>query len=301
MPSLFPACNCPEPTSNTSDVTGEYFRSNVTESEVGIPIYVDIQVIDTQTCEPLPNVALDFWHCNATGTYSGVVTPDNGGADPSILNATFLRGIQATDEDGVAQFQSIFPGHYTGRTNHIHILAKTEGMWSLLPNNTITGDNNTAHVGQLYFDQSLIEQVEKVPPYSSNTQNLTLNKDDWLLAGEAAVIDPVLEYVLLGNTIEDGLFTWISMGLNASASYSVSVAAHIGEDGAVAYPNPFFEGCGGNSSNTTMPGPGEPMVAPNCTTGPSTVGNNTAILNETSEAAVNETSGANSIFSSGSY
>jgi protocatechuate 3,4-dioxygenase beta subunit len=41
-------------------------------------------------------------------------------SDEDNINATFLRGIQASDEDGVVRFESIFPGHYTGRTHHIH-------------------------------------------------------------------------------------------------------------------------------------------------------------------------------------
>lgn len=31
-----------------------------------------------------------------------------------------LRGIQPTTTDGVVLFDTIFPGHYIGRTPHIH-------------------------------------------------------------------------------------------------------------------------------------------------------------------------------------
>jgi protocatechuate 3,4-dioxygenase beta subunit len=27
---------------------------------------MDIQLIDTNTCDPLPNIYMDLWHCNAT-------------------------------------------------------------------------------------------------------------------------------------------------------------------------------------------------------------------------------------------
>lgn len=102
-------------------VTGELIRNNVTESQDGVPLYVDIQLVDSSTCEPVPEVYIDFWHCNATGVYSGIVANGNGNsADSANLNTTFLRGVQKTGEDGVVQFQTIFPGHYTGRTTHIH-------------------------------------------------------------------------------------------------------------------------------------------------------------------------------------
>lgn len=48
------------------DVTGEMIRSDVTEDQEGVPLYMDIQMIDTNTCEPVPEVYIDFWHCNAT-------------------------------------------------------------------------------------------------------------------------------------------------------------------------------------------------------------------------------------------
>lgn len=244
------------------DVTGEYFRQNVTEGQGGVPLFVDIQVIDTNTCEPLPNVAFDFWHCNATGVYSGVVANGNGdSSDTSNLNRTFLRGIQQTDSDGVVQFQSIVPGHYSGRTNHAHIMAHTEGNWELLANNTISGGSKSAHVGQLFFDQSLLSEVEAVAPYSTNTQSHTQNSEDNIRAQEGSDIDPIVEYVLLGDTVADGIFAWISVGLNSTATYSVQAAAAYGENGGVA-------------SSNAMGGGGGPGGAPGNGTGPPGMGGN---------------------------
>lgn len=40
--------------------------------------------------------------------------------DASILQGTTLRGVQPTDENGIASFDSLFPGHYEGRATHIH-------------------------------------------------------------------------------------------------------------------------------------------------------------------------------------
>lgn len=106
----------PETTEGPYYVAGEYIRKNLTESQAGIPLTIEMQVIDTNTCEPVPQVYLDFWHCNATGVYSGVEASGNGNgvSDTSNLNATFLRGIAETDPEGVATFESIVPGHYTG-------------------------------------------------------------------------------------------------------------------------------------------------------------------------------------------
>lgn len=105
-------------------VDGELIRQNVTEGQEGIPLYLDIQIIDTSSCEPVSNVYMDLWHCNSTGVYSGVVANGNGDSnDTSNLNNTALRGIQQTDTDGLVQFQTLFPGHYDG---NVFFLSKSE-------------------------------------------------------------------------------------------------------------------------------------------------------------------------------
>ena len=96
-----------------------------------------------------------------------------------------MRGIQQTSDEGYAQFISIFPGHYTGRATHIHILAhQTDG--TLNDNSTYSGSTVT-HVGQVFFDQDLITEVEKTEPYASNTQALTTNEEDGILEQERFV------------------------------------------------------------------------------------------------------------------
>lgn len=111
----------PEVTQGPYFVAGELVRENLVEDQAGVPLYLDVQLIDVNTCEPVPEIYTDFWHCNATGVYSGVVANGNGDTeDDSNLNATFLRGIQPSDEEGVIRYESIFPGHYTGRATHIH-------------------------------------------------------------------------------------------------------------------------------------------------------------------------------------
>ena len=62
----------PENTIGPYYVLGEMVRSDVTESQAGIPLHLEMQFIDTTTCEPIPQLLIDIWACNATGTYSGI-------------------------------------------------------------------------------------------------------------------------------------------------------------------------------------------------------------------------------------
>lgn len=90
-------------------------------------------------------------------------------------NSTFLRGIQATDEDGVASFETIFPGHYKGRATHTHLLAHSNV--TVLANETISGGAVT-HIAQVFWNEVLRTAVEATYPYSTNTKAITTNAED---------------------------------------------------------------------------------------------------------------------------
>ncbi|KAK2611767.1 hypothetical protein N8I77_005091 [Diaporthe amygdali] len=204
-------------------VNGELVRSNISQGQEGVPLFLDIQLIDTSTCHPIADAFVDIWQANATGVYSGVVGLDNGNfEDKSNVNTNFLRGIQQTNSNGVVQFQTIFPGHYEGRTTHIHLLVHNIASTIVRSNNTIESSDteqepravHASHVGQLFFDASLIGQVEARYPYSANSQHLILNSEDAVLIKEADSSDPLVQYVFLGKTVQEGIFAWITLGID---------------------------------------------------------------------------------------
>ena len=123
---------------------------------------------------------------------------------------------------------------------------QTDG--TLNDNDTYTG-GTISHVGQLFFDQDLITSVEAVSPYNTNTQELTTNDEDGILSDEADTIDPVMEYVLLGDSVEDGILAWISFGIDTTASFTVSAAATLTENGGVANSNSNSGGAPPSSSS----------------------------------------------------
>ncbi|CUS10805.1 unnamed protein product [Tuber aestivum] len=222
----------PEVTQGPYYVDGELVRHDLRDGQSGINLWADVQLIDINTCDPVPNLYMDWWHANASGVYSGVVASGNGdSSDASNINKTFARGLRPTSPDGVAQLLTIFPGHYSGRATHVHILAHVNA--TLQGNHSISGGRN-AHVGQFFFDQSLISAVSAVDPYSQNTQAITQNTNDTILAQEADSMDPVMEYALLGDGVEDGILAWITVGLDVSANYTVSSAVTLTANGGVA-------------------------------------------------------------------
>lgn len=129
-----------------------------------------------------------------------------------------------------------------------HPASKTE----VLPNGTISGlyETHSSHVGQIFFDQDLISAVEALEPYTSNQQSLMLNANDFILAEEAATIDPFVEYVYVGDGVSDGIFGWISVGFDPTQDKTVSPAAYWTENGGVANEN----GGGGGPPGGGPPG-----------------------------------------------
>ncbi|KAL6233998.1 hypothetical protein BDW75DRAFT_251681 [Aspergillus navahoensis] len=236
-------------------VDGELVRTDIIEDQAGVPVVLDLQFVDVSTCQPIEGIYAETWNCNATGVYSGVQGNGNGNsADDSILQETFLRGVSATDEDGVVTFNTLFPGHYAGRATHYHVLAHLNA--TLLENNTLTG-GSVPHIGQLFLDQDLITAVEATSPYSSNTIEITTNAEDRVFSTETSgtTSDPVLNYVYLGDSLEDGLLAWVTIAIDLTAEYTPTYSFVWTESGSEAVSG-SGSGTGGAGDSSVNGGDG---------------------------------------------
>ncbi|KAF8632667.1 hypothetical protein AX17_004799 [Amanita inopinata Kibby_2008] len=219
---------------------GHPIRQNIAEYQSGLLLLLDIGVIDVNTCKPVPDLLVDVWQANATGYYAGHPEPlpelrdekpQAVGKRVGLRSAfprtkheeTFLRGAWPTNEHGVAQFTTIFPGYYTGRATHVH--TKVFMDWETLPNGTFRSDK-VAHVGQFFFDDEINMHIDKMHPYADNpirdTYGRTRNWRDSLNIfqdshGPEGEYNPVFKLDFLGGVINQGLIGYITMGINASA------------------------------------------------------------------------------------
>ncbi|KAJ5660501.1 hypothetical protein N7507_006952 [Penicillium longicatenatum] len=237
-------------------VWGEVIRENVKEDlySDGVDISLEVQYIDINTCRPVPGALVDIWQANATGVYSGISESGNYAADG--WDSTYLRGIQQTNQDGVVNFETIFPGHYDGRATHTHLLTHLNA--TVFPNKTLeVGTGSVAHIGQLFWNEILRSAVEDTYPYSTNTQSITSNAEDmWSVEQADSSYDPFPEYIYLGDDLDDGLFAWIQIGINATADYTdnsyYSIAAyHDANGGHENSDSSFAGGSGGGAPSGT--------------------------------------------------
>ncbi|HEY8217377.1 MAG TPA: intradiol ring-cleavage dioxygenase, partial [Acidimicrobiia bacterium] len=140
------------------------------------PLELAITVVDADGCAPVRDAAVDIWHCDASGVYSGYQATSTGGPGPggpgggrSAPDATrFLRGTQVTGADGVATFRTIYPGWYRGRAVHIHMKVHV--------------DSSTRHTGQLFFSDDLNDRVYTAAPYADRGAPDVRNEDDDIYA-----------------------------------------------------------------------------------------------------------------------
>lgn len=242
----------PEVTFGPYYVEGELFRSNVLDGQKGVHVHLEYQYIDVSTCKaPTKQLYIETWSANATGVYSGVIANGNGNyEDKTNINKNFLRGVTKV-EDGIGSFDALFPGHYSGRATHIHLITHIGG--TVFSNGTYKG-SNVAHVGQLFFDESLKKAVEATSPYNTNKQAVTSNNEDSWAPDEAGNgYDPLPDWAYLGKDVTDGLLMWITIAVNMSAEYTVTPAATLTAHGGVADSGNALGGGSGSAANGTQP------------------------------------------------
>ncbi|MFG2281410.1 dioxygenase [Streptomyces asoensis] len=254
---------CYRLTSETTEgpyyIDADKLRQDITEDKEGIPLTLALKVIDSETCKPVVNAAVDIWHCDALGIYSGyesLSTGGGGGAPTDAPSGTptgtptdaptgaptgeppsgggggggheeptdderYLRGTWRTDRQGRVTFKTVFPGWYRGRTVHIHTKVHVNGEW------TDAGyeGGNTCHTGQFFFDEESVLASAEVEPYStSTTERTTLTEDT--IYDQSGVQGGLLKLKYDKKNIARGVVGSITMAVEPDAT-------HEGTDDAV--------------------------------------------------------------------
>ncbi|KAF9052381.1 aromatic compound dioxygenase [Hymenopellis radicata] len=224
----------PEVTEGPYYINNEFVRQDLTETQTGVTLVLDIGVLDTTTCEPLPAAFVEIWAANATGVYGGYSAGEVVEAllPPSKPARTFLRGGLATDKNGITELITIYPGFYTGRTAHIHTMVHLN--YEVADNGTlISHGGSVLHIGQFFFDESWNDDVFATEPYTSNTQTRTLNSADGILnEANSDGNNAFLELELIGASLEDGVLGYITVGVDSTASYTIANTNYLNSTGA---------------------------------------------------------------------
>ena len=230
-------------------------RSNVTANtstaatnpgavQAGVPLTLTIDVLDAaKNCAPLNHAVVDIWHANAYGLYSDEGNQLAGGGTPtgSTAGENFLRGYQITGFDtasgghvveGQVQFQTIWPGWYSGRAIHIHVRVRTYANDTLVDNYTT----------QIFFPDAQNNTVlNGAAPY--NTRNPRTDPTTDLHDTVLPVADYQTNVVTASGSIANGYAATFIVALRAKGgSTGGAVVPHVSAVLNVAVVNQSSQG-----------------------------------------------------------
>ena len=179
-------------------------RRDVTEDRTGMPLRMGIQVVD-EACAPIAGATVEIWHCDIDGDYSAYA--DGYTADDDGPGTTFLRGSQVTNDEGIVEFHTIWPGWYPSRAVHIH--------------SKVHIDDSTVLTTQYLFEDSLNEEVLSSGVYAGFGMPDTDNASDHVTGGDADLLLAVNddEDISVGSTT-GGRRALIVVGLDPEGSSS---------------------------------------------------------------------------------
>ncbi|KAF6752792.1 Intradiol ring-cleavage dioxygenase, partial [Ephemerocybe angulata] len=208
----------PETVEGPYYIRGEQVRTDLREDQGGIPLILDIGVLDIETCQPISNAFVELWNCNSTGFYGGY--SGMFGAPDAVHKESFLRGGYFTNDDGVVEITTLYPGFYQGRTTHIHAMVHTN--WAARDNGTLVSDAGSVnHIGQFFFEESWNDKIFAEEPYKSNTQVRTLNSQDGILQGAGPNAFVEINY-LEDENLAGGVVGYITVVVNKTVSYVIN-------------------------------------------------------------------------------
>lgn len=188
-------------------------RRDVSEGIAGVPVRLALRVVEADsTCTPVVGAELEIWHCNIEGLYSGNDVNQGNfctGGDAAAQAAYFARGRAITDDDGVAYFDTTFPGWYSSRAVHIHFLVRRAAYVGGVQ------DTNASVVSQLFFPETLTAEIfADVAGYQSQGQPDTTFATDTVIGGADAT-----PYVVGYGQMSDGaMLAWKTIAVSDSSS-----------------------------------------------------------------------------------
>ncbi|HKY65714.1 MAG TPA: intradiol ring-cleavage dioxygenase, partial [Acidimicrobiales bacterium] len=122
----------------------------------GVPLTLDLTILDAATDAPLAGAAVYVWHCDREGRYSMY---------DQIADQNYLRGVQEAGDEGRVTFTTVFPAAYSGRWPHVHFEVYPDLA-------TATSAGTPIRTSQLALPQEVCDTVYAVDGYEQSVSNL---------------------------------------------------------------------------------------------------------------------------------
>jgi protocatechuate 3,4-dioxygenase beta subunit len=231
-------------------VDDEKLRADITEGRPGVPLKLRIALLDSRTCAPLANAAVDIWHCDALGVYSGFTanSPDRRGRGPGGPPPDGFPPDGFPPNGGPPEFGRGFgpppgggrgPGRGRGPADATRFLRGVQitdakgivEFSSLYPGwyagraihvhmKTHMGGmgGHVAHTGQMFFPEDLTERIAKREPYATRLGvHRTTQSEDNVFRNQHGA-EQMSSIERLGKSDADGFIASVTVAVDPEAS-----------------------------------------------------------------------------------
>ncbi|ROQ81274.1 dioxygenase-like protein [Streptomyces sp. CEV 2-1] len=247
---------CYRLTSETTEgpyyIDADKIRKDITEDKEGIPMTLRLKVIDSDTCKPLKRAAVDIWHCDALGVYSGYESMSTGGPGgpgggtppsgaPTDAPTGAPTGTPPTGGPGGPGGGGGGGGGHSEPTDDERYLRGTQltdqhgyvefrtifpgwyqGRAVHIHTKVHVGGRmtdagyeggHTCHTGQFFFAESAVLDSAKAEPYSASTTTRTILTEDTIY-DQSGVTGGLMKLSYRKNHMARGVVGSITMGVD---------------------------------------------------------------------------------------
>ena len=199
----------------------EMVRAEIAEDRQGIPLKLRLVVLDSRTGVPLKYAAIDLWHCDALGLYSGFTQmqlgpppggpgrPDFPGGPPPALTGERLAGVEGGHEGPPSDGQGPPPMRATDKLTFLRGIQMTGEDGSVTFRTIFPGFYNgrtnhvhfkvrldghregktyaaghTSHVGQVFFPEDMNVKLMARGPYAQHKIHRVTTAEDGIFTGQ---------------------------------------------------------------------------------------------------------------------
>ncbi|MEU2288744.1 intradiol ring-cleavage dioxygenase [Streptomyces sp. NPDC013178] len=256
------ATTCYRLTSETTEgpyyIDADKLRQDITEDKEGIPLTLQLKVIDSETCKPVADAAVDIWHCDALGLYSGYESFSQGGGTaptdaptgtptgtPTDVPSGTPTDVPSGTPTGAPPSGGGGGGHEepTSDTRYLRGTWKTDKQGRVTFRTVFPGwyqgrcvhihtkvhvdgewtdagyeGGHACHTGQFFFDEESVLAAAEVEPYSTSTTTRTTLTEDTIY-DQSGTTGGLLKLKYNKKNIAKGVIASITVGVDPDATH----------------------------------------------------------------------------------
>ena len=129
-----------------------------------------------------------------------------------------------TSEQGLAIFDTIYPGWYPRRATHIHVIVHVGASLTNMGGAIYSKGGHVAYTGQIFFNDTLTDEVAKLAPYNLVKIHRIRNHEDIIYSDSKGSTTIIPVQYLTSNGLRGALSGDITLGIDPNAVSSPPVA-----------------------------------------------------------------------------